>query len=50
MNSYMILNRFAYANGNPVSFVDPFGLASMSQQSISEADFNPMDDYDWSRQ
>lgn len=22
------LNRFAYANGNPVSFVDPFGLSA----------------------
>ena len=43
-------NRLTGFNGNPVSLIDPFGLASMSQQSISEADFNPMDDYDWSRQ
>jgi RHS repeat-associated protein len=28
------LNRFAYANGNPVSFIDPFGLAA---QDISSA-------------
>ena len=24
------LNRFAYANGNPVNFVDPFGLSAKS--------------------
>ena len=29
------LNRFAYANGNPVSFVDPFGL-SAERDVISE--------------
>lgn len=31
------LNRFAYANGNPVSFVDPFGL---SPEGISDLDSN----------
>ena len=28
ISSAITLNRFAYANGNPVSFVDPFGLSA----------------------
>jgi hypothetical protein len=27
ISNAITLNRFAYANGNPVSFVDPFGLS-----------------------
>ncbi|MBX7210391.1 MAG: hypothetical protein K1X78_18920 [Verrucomicrobiaceae bacterium] len=36
------LNRFAYANGNPVSLIDPFGLAA------EDADENWFDDvFEW---
>ena len=30
ISNAVTLNRFAYANGNPVSFVDPFGLSVWS--------------------
>ena len=29
ISNAVTLNRFAFANGNPVSFVDPFGLRAM---------------------
>ena len=35
ISNAVTLNRFAYANGNPVSFVDPFGLSAKSMYSES---------------
>lgn len=34
ISNAVTLNRFAYANGNPVSFVDPFGLSPDDRNSI----------------
>ena len=34
------LNFYAYANGNPVSYVDPFGLGALSDSLISSTWFN----------
>ena len=34
ISNAVTLNRFAYANGNPVSFVDPFGLSPDINQSF----------------
>ena len=38
ISNAVTLNRFAYANGNPVSFVDPFGL-SVERGGISDAQY-----------
>ena len=38
ISNAVTLNRFAYANGNPVSFVDPFGL-SAERAGIQKKEF-----------
>ena len=38
ISNAITLNRFAYANGNPVSFVDPFGL-SAERAGITKQEF-----------
>ncbi len=38
ISNAVTLNRFAYANGNPVSYVDPFGL-SAERAGISQAEY-----------
>jgi RHS repeat-associated protein len=39
ISNAITLNRFAYANGNPVSMSDPFGLSAADQRG--NASFNP---------
>jgi len=34
LSNAITLNRFAYANGNPVSYTDPFGLSVLPWQSM----------------
>lgn len=36
ISNAITLNRFAYANGNPVSFVDPFGLSADSKWNADD--------------
>ena len=37
ISNAITLNRFAYANGNPVSFVDPFGLSPDKRDGTTES-------------
>ena len=42
IDNAITLNRFAYANGNPVSMVDPFGLSSIyAKYTKDEMQTNP---------
>ena len=36
ISNAITLNRYAYANGNPVSNIDPFGLSAERGEQISE--------------
>ena len=36
LSNAITLNRFAYANGNPVSFIDPFGLSADYRSASAE--------------
>ena len=39
LSNAVTLNRFAYANGNPVSFVDPFGLSIDYKSGDNEVEY-----------
>ena len=44
LDNAIALNRFAYANGNPVSLIDPFGLSSQNPYEVgTTAHFRTMD-------
>jgi RHS repeat-associated protein len=40
ISNAVTLNRFAYANGNPVSFVDPFGLSPDEDRDLNPRKMN----------
>ena len=40
LSNAITLNRFAYANGNPVSFVDPFGLSAARGANSNDITYN----------
>ena len=42
LSNAITLNRFAYANGNPVSFVDPFGLSPERAQTYTPVHKYPL--------
>jgi RHS repeat-associated protein len=42
ISNAITLNRFAYANGNPVSFVDPFGLSADEEPLTDEEYYNSL--------
>ena len=46
LSNAITLNRFAYANGNPVSNIDPFGLTTVDIFNGGEVDLDPTDDYE----
>ena len=45
ISNAVTLNRFAYANGNPVSFVDPFGLSPEREDTTEDEIQCGIDEY-----